>query len=249
MRLVNHFLFLTQFALFSWITPLLFIPFSLIHNIFDRNTNYWYYNYCLLFRYLGVNIKYVTDVKRINKGFFLANHRTWADFFIDILLSESAIVGRCAAFAAVLPGSILGYLDGRTILMDRSKSRKETFDNILDHLHTDGAFTKRIMFFPEGTRKKHLQLESVDQTKSMLKPGLLKSIYEYKKLPVQLQISKNKELVANESIIQSVYGTTIFTSLSEPIEPAKFESFDDFYNEICVVWTKQFNETMDSRMI
>ncbi len=73
---------------------------------------------------------------------------------------------------------------------------------------------------------------------------MLRSIYEHKTLPVQLQISKNKEHVMNERRFTFGCGTTIHVSFSEPIHPSRFDTFGAFYGEICRVWYEQFNATM-----
>jgi hypothetical protein len=69
-----------------------------------------------------------------------------------------------------------------------------------------------------------------------MKPGLLKSIYEYRLLPVQIMMSKNKEHVLNEKQITVGIGQTIYTHLSEAIKPSDFETFDAFFEEICSKW-------------
>ncbi len=106
-------------------------------------------------------------------------------------------------------------------------------------------YSQRILFFPEGTRKSHVKIDSVEETYKLLKPGLLKSIYEFKKLPVQLQISKNKEIVFNERKFKALYGVTVYTSFSDPIYPEDYHTFDDFYKQVCTVWMEQFNATMN----
>ena len=103
-------------------------------------------------------------------------------------------------------------------------------------------YSKRILFFPEGTRKFHTKINSVEDTE--LKPGLLKSIYEFQKMPVQLQITKNKEIAVNERKFKAEYGITVYTSFSEPIYPEDFNTFEEFYKHICLVWFEQFNRTM-----
>ncbi len=100
------------------------------------------------------------------------------------------------------------------------------------------------MFFPEGTRKSHMKLETIEDAENMLRPGLLKSIYEFKKMPVQLQITKNKEIAFNERKLKAQYGITVYTSFSDPIYPEDFIAFDEFYKHVCVVWFEQFNATM-----
>jgi 1-acyl-sn-glycerol-3-phosphate acyltransferase len=226
--------------------PILVLPFACIHRLFSRNTEYWKLvaaERCLQF--LGTKIVRINNVKKLEQAFFLANHRTFADFFIDPLLSESTAISRHAATLSVLPGALMGILDGRFISINRNKSRDEIFGQIEEHMKQNRYYSKRILFFPEGTRKSHMKLDSLEETETYLKPGLLKSIYEFKRMPVQLQITKNKEFVMNERAVKSHYGITVYTSFSEPIYPEDFATFEQFYKQVCLVWFEQFNATMN----
>ena len=214
------------------------IPISLIHKITGKlritgqATDYWSHNYNFwFFRVLGTRIKYINTTKPISTGFILANHRSFTDFAIDSLITRNIIVSRHMATLSVLPGSILSLLDGRAIVINRTQSRTEIFQKIIDYMKTHEG---PILFFPEGTRLQHTHLNSIDET--FLKPGLLKSVYEYKKFPVQLQLSNNKEHVFNEKKGILNYGVTVNVFLSEPIYPEDFGSFDDFFKEICKQW-------------
>ena len=239
--MLNNILCLSTYLIWAWIVPSILLPFAIIHRIFGKKTDYW-----KLFAangtitYLGVKIVYINNQKRLEQGFFLANHRSFTDFFIDTILSESTVISRHLATACVLPGAILSMIDGRFISINRNKSRDEIFNVVKAHLQENRYYSKRILFFPEGTRKSHTHLDSVE----MLKPGLLKSIYEYKKMPIQLQITKNKECVLNERKVEAHYGVTVYTSFSKPIYPENYTTFDDFYKHICSAWFEQFNETM-----
>jgi hypothetical protein len=245
-RLGNCTLFITQYLVFGWILPLVILPASLIHHIFDNDTCYWNFNYRMLWWVLRVEAHYLTESRWVDEGWLLSNHRTWADMFIDPLLSESTIVGRYMAAICVLPGSLLAQLDGRLIVFNRSSANQRMwlFDRCLSHSQKPRRYAKRILFYPEGRRMSHQQLRSVEESRAMLRPGLLRSIYEHKTLPVQLQISKNKERVMNERRFTIGCGTTIHVSFSEPIHPSRFDTFDAFYCEICRVWYEQFNATM-----
>jgi 1-acyl-sn-glycerol-3-phosphate acyltransferase len=230
---------LFRFAFWAWILPLSILPFAITHRLFSKQTNYWKLIIDGVIRSLDIKTMYIID-----KTFILANHRTICDFFMDPILSESTVVSRHVATMYVLPMSILAFFDGRMISINRKKSRSEIFRIIANHINQNRQYSKRILFFPEGTRRSHLRLDSVEETKNMLKPGLLKSIYEYKQMPVQIQITKNKELVVNEREFIMRSGITLYTSNSRPIYPEDFPTFDDFYYEICKVWFEQFNLTM-----
>jgi 1-acyl-sn-glycerol-3-phosphate acyltransferase len=221
------------FYLFStWITPWFLIPFAII----DRKTNYWEINYKFwLFTMLGTKFKYVNDAPVLKRGFIISNHRSWGDFMVDPLISSCKNVSRHTATFAILPGALLAMLSNYIISINRNKSRQEIFQRITKNM------TNPILFYPEGTRKNYTNLESLDKTKEFIKPGLLKSIYEYKKYPIQLQISNNKENVLNEKKMKINCNVTVTIFLSEPIYPMDYQTFDEFYNEICVKWFEQFN--------
>lgn len=216
----------------TWVAPWFLVPFAII----DRKTNYWDVNYKFwLFTVLGTRFKYVNDTFILRRGFIISNHRSWGDFFVDPLISSSTIVSRHTATLAVLPGAILAMLANNLVSINRNKSRQELFQLITQNM------TNPILFYPEGTRKNYTILNSVDETKEIIKPGLLKSIYEYKKYPIQLQISNNKENVFNEKKMKLNCNLVVTIFLSEPIYPMDYQTFEEFYNEICVKWYEQFN--------
>ena len=95
-------------------------------------------------------------------------------FFAGIAMSEG--------FFGMAFLSLLGLLDDRFVILDRKASRDYNFQKIIKHMNKDGYYNKRLIIFPEGTRLKHMYLSSKEESKSLLKPGLLKSIYEYNKL-------------------------------------------------------------------
>jgi len=137
------------------------------------------------------------------------------------------------ATIAVLPGAILAMLDGRYISISRNQSRNELFERILNYMKRN---SRPVLFFPEGTRRKHVHLQSIEETKEFIKPGLLKSIYEHKKYPVQLQLTNNKEYILDEKKLLINFGVTATVFLSKPIYPEDYNSFDDFFDEICKQW-------------
>jgi len=141
------------------------------------------------------------------------------------------------ATIAVLPGAILAMLDGRYISISRNQSRNELFERILNYIKRN---PRPVLFFPEGTRRKHAHLQSIEETKEFIKPGLLKSIYEHKKFPVQLQLTNNKEYILDEKKLLITFGVTATVFLSKPIYPEDYTSFDDFFDEICKQWFKNW---------
>jgi len=175
------------------------------------------------------------DASLIERGYILANHRSWTDFVFEPMMSCSTIVARKEAFWVVWFSYCLGYLDNRTVSFTRgAETRQELFSRIKQHM--DMSEYKRILFFPEGTRLKYTHLGSPDDVKTYLKYGMLKCIYEDKQFPVQLQISNNKEIMVDEKRMHIQYGVTINTHRSKPIYPKDYATEELFYDEIAAVW-------------
>jgi hypothetical protein len=176
------------------------------------------------------------DEPLIETGYVLANHRCWLDFAIDPLLANSCIFGRRMGFICVFFWSYLGYLDDIIISFKRGKEqRNELFNRINQHILQHKTY-KRMLIWPEGTRLKYTHLSSSEDVKTYLKYGMLKSIYEDKELPVQLQISNNKENVLNEKRLHIQYDVRVNTHRSKSIHPKDFATEQDFYDEIARVW-------------
>jgi 1-acyl-sn-glycerol-3-phosphate acyltransferase len=251
--MLNQLYFIFLYLVFTQGLPFICIPISVIHYIiyyifnikYIGHPDYWKYISVKGYVYcLGAKFKYINpDEKMIEKGFILANHRSWNDFSIDPYISNASFVGRHVATIATLFGALLAMLDNRYISIDRNNKRGDIFDILVNHMKKDGKYCKKMMYWPEGTRRNHVILNSIDETKSMIKPGMLKSIYEYKELPIQIMITKNKENMLNEKKIFAQYGITLNISLSKAIYPENFNTFNDFYNEVCKVWYEQFNLT------
>ncbi len=231
------------YILFCIIFPLILLPFSLFNKLSNGKlvkSNFWGYNVNYVF-FTMFRIKYHIEGKFIDKGFILANHRTWCDFAYDPYVSDSAIIGRTIAFVIMLFETVLGLIDKRFIMINRNNSRNVIFQQILTFMNSNSPYKNRILFYPEGTRKNYTEIK-LDQVKQLIKPGLLKSIYEYNKLPVQIMISSNKEKVFNEKNVSVSIGETINTILSEPIYPNDYGSFDLFLDKIHIVWYNIFSK-------
>jgi hypothetical protein len=198
--------------------------------------------YCHL---LKTKIDVVKDAELIDKGFILANHRTLFDGIFDPYMARGTALGRGLAQAASLGHYLLRLFDHRTLTMQRGKdTRQSIFGRFVKHMNSyDSEYTKRIVFYPEGTRQKYKTLRSVDEVKSYLKYGLLKEIYLNKEYPVQLMISSNKELVISEYTMSANFGVNVNVRFSKPIHPRKFATEQDFYDEIAKVWLDCYQTT------
>lgn len=219
--------------------PIIMLPGTLVLKLFNVQTSSWnIITYNIFFRM--VNINYCVKGEFIKEGFILSNHRTWCDFAYDPYVSGSAIVGRFLGFFVMLFYSLLGTIDNRFIIIDRSKPRHVSFEKIINYMNSGYKYSKRVLFWPEGTRKSYTTL-TLEETKNIIKPGLLKSIYEYKKFPVQIMMSNNKEKVFNEKKMLVSLGETVTTELSEAIYPEDYDTFEKFLDKIYNDWHSQFN--------
>ena len=201
-----------------------------------------WYAYCkyLTFDIWKIKLNLTSDEPLIERGYMLANHRTFADFAIDPFLADSAIVGRRLAFFAVFWPTMLGYPEQRIFSFVRGKeTRSALFQRIKKHF----ALRNRILFFPEGTRLKYTHLSSKDDVKTYLKYGLLKEIYLDKTHPVQIQISSNKELVFNEKKFHIQYGVPVRTHRTKAIYPTNYATEAEFYDAIASEWYNAWLKT------
>jgi hypothetical protein len=186
-------------------------------------------------------LDYKIKGKFIDSGFILANHRTWCDFLYDPYVSGSAIMGIFIAFFAMLFASVLGLIDNRIMVVYNKDSRHTLYTKIARFMNSNSRYSKKVLFYPEGQRNLYTTL-TLDETKQIIKPGLLKSIYEDNKYPVQIMMSNNKENIINEKNFKIKIGQTITTELSEPIHPKDYDSFEKFLDKIHNEWFILFNK-------
>ena len=185
-------------------------------------------------------ISNMRPVPFIQNGFILTNHRSFTDFFLDPYITRSScIVRRLACLVAGIFGVQLLF-DNRMIVINRDKDdRHKLWKKILNHT--------LILFYPEGTRLKHVTLPS-NYKEVQLKHGLLKSIYENSKIQkqshlnqVQIFISRGKEDVMNEKTFQLNFNQTITYMIGDPIIPSQYNTFDDFIDKIKHEWHTLWN--------
>jgi 1-acyl-sn-glycerol-3-phosphate acyltransferase len=213
--------------LWSWvIVPCSFVilrPFVRL----DYNLNARHFLYTVL----GIK-QQITGDKLIGEGFILANHRCFLDALIDCYVSNSIGISRQLTILGGPFIILFAYIDNRVILINRDKdNRHDVYLRCTERLHN-----KRIVFYPEGTRNNYTSLKSCDELKSYIKFGLLKSIYEDKRYPVQMMISNNKEIAFNEKKLHAKYGVHIHTKISKSIHPKDFATDTEFFDEIVKVW-------------
>jgi hypothetical protein len=241
MNLINIFNFVYVYILYVIIYPLIYIPFALYKRLQNKPSTYSHEITKKLMNYFYCHTNYLTENKLIDSGFILSNHRCSFDFVYDPHISNSAIIGRYKAILSTLFLSLLAIIERRLISMQKTFNRNYIFESTLrtlEYTYPDctNTFNKRIVFYPEGTRLNYDKLNNLDEVMALLKPGLLKSIYEYNKKPVQILITKNKEKVYNEFNLDVNFDITLPTYISNPIYPSEFKTFDEFFVYICNQW-------------
>ena len=190
-----------------------------------------------------LGIKYeITGEKLLDEGFILPNHRSFTDFLFDYYVSYGTMVSRWLVIIVIPFNILISYLDNRIIFINRGKDKRDVvYQRCVSHINR--YQNKRIVFYPEGTRNTYTSLSSHEELKSYIKFGLLKSIYEDKRYPVQLLISNNKELAFNEKTLTANYGVIIHTKISKAIHPKDYATEVDFFDEIVKVWFDCYVET------
>ena len=190
---------------------------------------------------MGIRHEIVSREKLIDSGFIACNHRSYFDFAIDPLVGKGVIIGRIGAFLAVFFSSLLGLINNRILFFRRGATKRGVvYDKIIGHRCKFGK-SFRVIFYPEGTRKNHLKLESVEDVKNHFRYGLLKSIYEDGKYPVQVIITTNKELVFNEKMMEASWGVNVKTVIGRVIRVEEYGTFEEFVEALAKEWYECWN--------
>lgn len=188
-----------------------------------------------LYDVLAIKHTVVWNAPLIERGIILANHRCALDWVLDCFVMKSTGIGRGMAYIASSCMTLLILFEQRGIIMHRGVDKRDgIYSRIVSHIENTNH--KRICFWPEGTRNIYTTLSSPEEVGTYLKYGLLKSIYNDKRYPVQLCISSNKELAFNEKKLHAERGITIRTVISKPIHPIDYNTDIAFYNAIQCEW-------------
>lgn len=247
-KIYNIILFISLYAWTSLIFPfiLIFIAKPIVYLTgLEAPCDFQLCCHNLYHHILKTKIVVVKDAELIEQGFILANHRTLFDGVFDPYMAKATALGRGLAQFMSFGHYFLRAFDHRTLTMNRGKDTRQTiFASFAKHMNSyDSEYTKRIVFFPEGTRQNYKTLKSPDEVKSYLKYGLLKEIYLNKEYPVQLMISSNKEFMHSEHTMSVNFGAKVNVRFSKPIHPNRFKTEQEFYDEIANVWFDCYQTT------
>ena len=199
------------------------------------NLNILNYSNCKLYR---ISQDKVSHSKNI---IYFSNHRSWADFFIDNIVTEycSKFISRIEV-VYILP--LYVYICGHLILdvmifFKRGKISISEFEKLIKHNQLNNKSGNDILVYPEGTRRSGLDY-ACD-----LKRGLI--YYAYKEnCPIQFIISKNKEKILNEKKLTAEKNVNVFVHYSRVYYPdfTKYRSMQEFYDFINTEWKITFHQ-------
>lgn len=166
-----------------------------------------------------------------DKVIFLCNHRSWADFFMDVYMTEGRgmMLSRLAVLY-VFPMFMVAVRSIRgVILFKRGRiADKTAFNDWIDQ-ELEESSQKGLIVYPEGHRS--------TRTESLpLKRGMLHYAHS-RGLPVQVIITRNKEHIISEKHLTCQFGVTLAVAHSDPILAKDYAAdFDAFMAQVQKTW-------------
>lgn len=208
-----------------------------------KDTHEWSAFMVSVFR---VNIYQLGNETLYKKGrcVYLCNHRSWADFFLDIYLTEgyAAPMSRALVFFA-FPFFMVSVVILKGIILFKRGTvvDKQKFNKWLDE-RLDSSVIPGLLVYPEGHR-------STKRASLPLKRGMM--YYAHSRgLPVQIVMTRSKEDVLSEKRMRAGYGATLVTSYSSVIQSIDYASnFEAFSAEIQKTWDAKWAEVYASPSI
>ena len=162
---------------------------------------------------------------------YLCNHRSWADFFVDqVITGGASYLARLMVWVGTPVSSLYAYMAHSTWYFNR----KRGIDRAAFAKFMEDEWAKRPHFgmiaYPEGTRNQLAEPLT-------LKTGVLQFAFEYKHA-VQCVITTNKEVVCNEKSLSMSRNQTVVTCCSDVLDPAQFGSLEDFVKRVREAWVE-----------
>ena len=193
-----------------------------------------HYSNCKFYRITEHKVSHSTNI------IYFSNHRSWADFFIDNIVTEycTKFISRIeVAYILPLYVYINGYLLADVmIFFKRGKTNISEFEKLIKYNQLNNKSGNDILVYPEGTRRSGLDY-ACD-----LKKGLI--YYAYKEnCPIQFIISKNKEKFLNEKRLTAEKNVNVFVHYSGVYYPdfTKYRTMQEFYDFINAEWKTTFD--------
>jgi 1-acyl-sn-glycerol-3-phosphate acyltransferase len=172
------------------------------------------------------------------KVLYLCNHRSWADFFCDqVITGGAAYLSRLMVWVGTPVSSLYAWMAHSTWFFNR----KRGIDRVAFAKFMDDEWNKRpkygMIAYAEGSRNS-------GKDPLPLKTGVLQYAYEYKHA-VQCVISSGKEDVCNEKSLTMQRNQKVVTCCSQVIDPKTFPTMEAFVahvrQQFIETWAKAFD--------
>ncbi|KAK9832508.1 hypothetical protein WJX81_003456 [Elliptochloris bilobata] len=166
---------------------------------------------------------------------FLSNHRSWADFYLDVVATDgnAQMLARMAV-AYVFPMFMLAVCIIRSVILFKrgKKVDHEEFNRMLEYKMAASPVDGLIVY-PEGHR-------SIRCGSLPLKRGMLVFAFS-RKMPVQIVMSANKEAVISEKEMRCGFGQRVLVGYSEVIRSTDFKKVAAFTEAVQAEWDRQWH--------
>lgn len=230
--MLNNFYFILKYyILYCLLIPILLIILELITlkklKIYNRYRNF------LIENVLDIKHEFIGNRKSIEKGIIISNHKSGFDNLFDSYITNSILLGKNSVKYYHGFFYFLQIINNDILLFDKyNTNRHKLYTIIKKYMKINNR--ERLIFYPEGTRVK-MKYKNQDEILNKIKYGLLKSLFENDDV-IYLLISINKEFPFNFKNMK------IYSKLSEPIDPKKFITFEEFYSHITKLWIEYLTE-------
>jgi len=161
---------------------------------------------------------------------YLANHRCWADFFLDVFATEgrAAMLSRWAVFP-VFPVFLASAMLLKGVIFFRRDRvpDKTAFNAFLDACIARSPVSG-LMIYPEGHR-------STAPASLPLRRGMLAYAHS-RRMPIQVVITKDKEKVLSEKRLRAAFGARLKIGYSPVLQSSDFPDFESFMAAVQAAW-------------
>lgn len=166
---------------------------------------------------------------------YLANHRSWADFMVDsVLTNGGSYLARYGVFFGVPMSCFYGWVSGSVFFFHRQKGiDRDAFARFIETSWNYRPATGLIVY-PEGTR-------NLKQVSLPLKKGALEAAYKLK-VPIQVIITTNKENMINERSLSVQTHTKMVVFYSRVIHPKDFDTLQAWFAAIQELWDESWKK-------
>lgn len=169
-----------------------------------------------------------------NNVIYLANHRSWADFFLDVVMTDgrAQMLSRMAVMT-VFPAFMIPVCVIKSVILFNRGQRinKNSFNERINRKMKESP-VEGLIVYPEGHRSTKAQSLT-------LKRGMLHYCFDHKRT-VQIVMTRNKEAVLSEKDMRCNLGQTCLVGYAQPIDPSKFASFEEFLAAVQKSWDDEW---------